>query len=58
MNPQMHDRDVWAAVLMEHRRALLERVVREFPHVLKVCPSQVDIWRLRLRPRQPQSHKS
>ena len=48
--PQLNDYDGWAAALMEHRRALFERVVAEFPTVKRQFATQVDIWRLRLTP--------
>lgn len=50
MKPHIKDYDGWATTLLEHRRALLERVLQEYPNVKKQFPSQVDFWRLRLKP--------
>lgn len=47
--PVLKDYTGWAAALMEHRRALFERVLQEYPTVKKQFPSQVDIWRFRLK---------
>jgi hypothetical protein len=49
MNPRIKDYDGWTAAIMEHRRALLERVLQEYPTVKTQFRSQVDIWRLRLK---------
>lgn len=52
--PQLKDYDGWVVALLEHRRALFERVLQEYPTVKKQFPSQVDIWRYRLK--APVSH--
>lgn len=49
MKPVIKDYDGWVHAVMEHRRALFERVLQEYPNVKKQFPSQVDIWRLRLK---------
>ena len=36
-------------MIMEHRRILLERVVTEFPQILKTHKSKVELLRLRIR---------
>ena len=36
-------------ILLEHRRALLEKLIQVFPDVLKTHRSVVDLWRLRLK---------
>ena len=36
-------------ILLEHRRALLEKLIQLFPDVLKTHRSVVDLWRLRLK---------
>jgi hypothetical protein len=48
--PTLHDRDGWAIQLLEHRRALFERVVQSFPELLKQRRSDVDLWRIKLKP--------
>ena len=50
--PVLTDRDGWAIQLLEHRRALFERVIQEFPDIQKVKASQVDAWRIKLKPQQ------
>ena len=49
MPPQMKDKSAWTFMLLEHRRILLERVIAEFPEVLKTHRGKVEFWRLRLR---------
>ncbi len=44
----MKDQEAWRLTVLEHRRALLERVVAEFPELLKTKRTQVDILRLKL----------
>jgi hypothetical protein len=48
--PELKDYEGWVAALLEHRRALFERVLKEYPLVKKQFPSQVDIWRYQLTP--------
>ena len=47
--PQMKDPAAWQLMLLEHRRILLERLIAEFPEVLKKKRSKVDHWRSILR---------
>ena len=51
--PTLHDRDGWAIQLLEHRRALFERVVQSFPELMKQRRSDVDLWRIKLKPPRP-----
>ena len=53
MPPLMKDKGAWRLMLLEHRRILLERLIAEFPAVLKTKRSTVENLRLRLR--DPQS---
>jgi len=46
--PMIHDLPSWHATLMEHRRALFERVVTTYPHLLKTRRSDIETWRARL----------
>ncbi len=46
--PTIHDLPSWHASLMEHRRALFERIVATYPHLLKTRRSDVETWRARL----------
>lgn len=46
--PVIKDSILWKQQLLEHRRALLERLISEFPEVLKTRRSQVDTLRLKL----------
>jgi hypothetical protein len=46
--PVIHDATVWRAQLLEHRRALFERLIQEFPDLLKSKRTQVDHWRFLL----------
>jgi hypothetical protein len=48
--PEIHDLLGWQNALLDHRRALFERVVVAFPEITKKHRSLVDIWRLRLGP--------
>jgi hypothetical protein len=48
MRPQMKDQEAWRLALLEHRRALFERVIAEFPELMKTKRSQVDIMRFKL----------
>ncbi len=50
MNPRLTDKEGWALTLLEHRRALFERVIAAFPEECAKKQSAVDIWRIRLRP--------
>jgi len=49
MPPQVKDKEAWRALLVEHRRILLERLITEFPEVLKTHRTKVDFWRFRLK---------
>lgn len=49
MTPTIRDERLWTQQLLEHRRALFERVVAAFPHILKQQPSKVEFWRFRLK---------
>jgi hypothetical protein len=44
----MKDQEAWRLAILEHRRALFERVVAEFPELMKTKRSQVDIMRIKL----------
>jgi hypothetical protein len=46
--PVIHDAKVWRAQILEHRRAMFERLIQEFPDLLNTKRSQVDHWRLLL----------
>jgi hypothetical protein len=46
--PVIKDAILWKQQLLEHRRALLERLVAEFPEVLKTHRTQIDTLRLKL----------
>ena len=48
MRPVVRDRRVWEMQLLEHRRALLERLVAEFPQILATQRSTLETWRIRL----------
>ena len=47
--PQVSDLLVWQQQLLEHRRTLLEQVIREFPDVLKTHRTAVDLLRLKIQ---------
>ena len=47
--PQVSDLLVWQQQLLEHRRTLLEQVIREFPEVLKTHRTAVDLLRLKIQ---------
>ena len=46
--PLMKDQEAWRLTVLEHRRALFERVIAEFPELMKTKRSQVDIMRIKL----------
>ena len=46
--PLMKDQEAWRLAVLEHRRALFERVVAEFPELMTTKRSQVDIMRIKL----------
>lgn len=46
--PLMKDQEAWRLAVLEHRRALFERVLAEFPELMKTKRSQVDIMRIKL----------
>jgi len=47
--PLVKDKPAWQLMIMEHRLILLERVVAEFPDVLKTHRSTIAVWRARLK---------
>jgi hypothetical protein len=49
MPPIVKDAIAWRDMLLEHRRRLFERLLAEFPEVVKAQQTQVAIWRTRLR---------
>ena len=46
--PEVHDLRAWEIAILEHRRSLLERLVAEFPDVMRTQRSKVDILRIKL----------
>ena len=46
--PVISDPIIWKQQILEHRRALLERLIIEFPEVLKTRRTQVDTLRIKL----------
>ena len=46
--PVAYDLAAWELALLEHRRALLERLLEEFPEVLTRHRSKIDIRRIKL----------
>lgn len=46
--PAIKDKKAWTIQILEHRRALLELLVSEFPEILTTRRSDVEIWRIRL----------
>ena len=47
--PAIKDLLVWEHQLLEHRRSLLEIVIREFPQVMKTHRTAVDLLRLKMQ---------
>lgn len=47
--PIVVDYEAWRQMLMEYQRILLERVITEYPQVLKTHKSKVENLRLRIR---------
>jgi hypothetical protein len=47
--PILKDTDAWQKQLAEHRRILFERLIAEFPEILKTKRTHVEIWRHKLR---------
>ena len=47
--PQLSDPIVWQQQILEHRRSLLEIVIKEFPDVLKTNRTAVDLMRLKFQ---------
>jgi len=47
--PQLNDPTGWRTMILTHRRILLERLIAEFPEVLKTNRTKVNYWRLRLQ---------
>ena len=46
--PVIKDLVGWQHQILEHRRALLERLITEFPDTLKTNRSIVEQWRIKL----------
>jgi hypothetical protein len=46
--PVIHEYDAWRAILLEHRRALFERLVAAFPNELRNRRSDLEQLRIRL----------
>ncbi len=46
--PQVKDLQEWQTALLEHRRALLEAVIEQFPDVMRTKRTQVDVLRFKL----------
>ena len=46
--PVITDRPAWELALLEHRRALLERLLQEFPEVVASHRTKIDILRIKL----------
>ena len=46
--PAVHDLEGWKHAILEHRRALLERLLEEFPAVLKTHRTKIDMIRIKL----------
>lgn len=46
--PQVKDLQEWQVTILEHRRALLEAVIEQFPEVMKTKRTQVDVLRFKL----------
>ena len=47
--PEIKDYDAWRQMIMERRRILLERLIAEYPEVLKTHKSKIENLRLRIR---------
>jgi hypothetical protein len=46
--PVIHEYDAWRTILLEHRRALFERLVAAFPNELRNRRSDLEQLRIRL----------
>jgi hypothetical protein len=46
--PQVKDLQEWQTAILEHRRALLEAVIEQFPEVMKTKRTHVDVLRFKL----------
>jgi len=46
--PVIKDLVGWQHQILDHRRALLERLIAEFPDILKTNRSVVEQWRIKL----------
>ena len=44
----MKDPVVWQQIVLEHRRALLEKLVAEFPEIMKTQRTKIDSLRIKL----------
>ena len=49
MRPRLKDYAAWELLLIERRRILLERIIAEFPDLLKTQRTKVDVLRVQLR---------
>jgi hypothetical protein len=49
MRPRLNDYAAWDLLLIERRRIMLERIIAEFPDVLKTQRTKVDVLRAQLR---------
>lgn len=47
-SPNVHDLEGWQHAILEHRRTLLERLLEEFPDVLKTHRTKIDLLRIKL----------
>jgi hypothetical protein len=43
--PHIRDEPLWRQQLLEHRRALFERLIAEFPSIIESQRSKVEHWR-------------
>jgi hypothetical protein len=46
--PQIRDLEGWQQTILEHRRALFEKIIEEFPSVLRTHRTKVEVYRLKL----------
>jgi hypothetical protein len=46
--PVLRFQDEWISQVMEHRRILLETLIKEFPEVVTTNRSKIDVLRLRI----------
>ena len=50
-NPVLKYHDGWQQQIAEHRRSLLEKLIAEYPELLKSKKSVIETWRYKLRDR-------